>query len=175
MLLPRQLEADGTAEIIRQALLTRTARLWTGGDLYVPLIPASEGLQKVLRTGRFNNHIRYGLEATSAKLESEKKGIANVRQRHGVDGVLYGDRISRLLLISNDGAERFYRHIEHILRLHAPRVLGCLLDIDSNGLGTMATCKERRIKLVMVEHKDLVSDVLRAIAADYSANDLSIA
>ena len=46
----------------------------------------------------------------------------------------YGDRLSRLLLFSNDGAERFYRNIEQALETHAPRLLGCLLNIDGEAL-----------------------------------------
>ncbi len=35
--LPRGLEADGTAETIRQILMTRTVELWFSSDLSVPI------------------------------------------------------------------------------------------------------------------------------------------
>jgi len=100
------------------------------------------------------------LESISEKLESEKRGIANVRSQTDDP---YGDRFSRLLLFSNDGAERFYRHIEQAMQAHAPRLLGCFLDIDGGALGHLITGKEGVIKIVMAEHKDAVSGVLRAI------------
>jgi hypothetical protein len=161
---PRQLEADNIAEIIRQALMARTVKLWPGGHLDVSMIMMSDPLKKALQKARLKGQIRCGFEAIFDKLESERKGIANVRERQGVP---YGDRVSRLLLFSNDGAERLYRHIEHLLQAHAPRLIGCLLNIDGSSLGNLITGKDRKIKLVMAEHKEVVSDILRAIIANH--------
>ena len=161
---PRQLEADNAAEIIRQALMARTVKLWPGGRLDVSIIAMSDQLKKALQKARLKGQIRCGFEAIRDKLESEKKGIANVRERHGAS---YGDRVSRLLLFSNDGAERLYRHLEDLLLAHAPRLLGCLLDIDGNTLGKIITGKDRQIRVVMAEHKEAVSEILRGIIADY--------
>jgi hypothetical protein len=157
---PRQLEADETAETIRKALMARTVKLWPGGTLDVARITMDDPLKKVLRTARLKGQICFGFEAIFDRLESERKGIMNVRERRRAP---YGDRVSRLLLFSNDGAERFYRHIEFLLQAHAPRLLGCLLDIDGCALGNLLTGKDRQIKLVMAEHKDVVSETLRTI------------
>lgn len=80
--------------------------------------------------------------------------------------VLHGNRISRLLFFSNDGAERFYRHIEQTLLEHTPRLLGCLLDIDGSALGHLITGKSGIIKIIMIDHKDAVSDVLNALITE---------
>jgi hypothetical protein len=160
MRFPRQMEADGTAEIIRRALMARTVKLWPGGDLDVSMITMSDPLKKMLKKARHKGQIRCGYEAIFDKLERERKGISSVRERKSGP---YGDRVSRLLLFSNDGAERFYRHIEHLLQAHAPRLLGCLLDINSSALGNVITGKDRMIKLVMAEHKEVVSEILRTI------------
>jgi hypothetical protein len=157
---PRQLEADNTAETIRQTLMARTVKLWPGGNLDVSVITMSDPLKKVLQKARLRGQIRYGFEAIFDKLENEKKGIANIRERKDSP---YGDRVSRLLLFSNDGAERFYRHIENLLQAHAPRLLGCFLDIDGIALGNLITGKDRKIKLVMAEHKEVVSETLRTL------------
>jgi hypothetical protein len=161
---PRQLEADGNAESIRQVLMARTAKLWPAGHLNVSIITMSDPLKKVLQKARLKGQMRCGFEAIFDKLESERKGIANVRTRQGAH---YGDRVSRLLLFSNDGAERLYRHIEHLLQAHAPRLLGCLLNIDGIALGNLITGKDRKIKLVMAEHKEVVSEILRGIIAGH--------
>lgn len=161
---PRQLEADGNAETIRQALMASTAKLWPGGSLDVSMITMSGPLREALQKARLKGQIRCGFEAILDKLEGERKGIANVRERQGAP---YGDRVSRLLLFSNDGAERLYRHLEHLLQAHAPRLLGCLLDIDGIVLGKIITGKDRQIKVVMAEHKEAVSDILRAIIAGH--------
>ena len=159
---PRQLEADGTAEAVRKALLVRTVKLWPGSELDVAMITMGDPLKKALRTARFRGQIRCGFEAIFDRLESERNGIMNVRERRSVP---YGDRVSRLLLFSNDGADRFYRHIESLLQTHAPRVLGCLLDCDGWVLGNLLTGKDKRIKIAMVEQKDAVSETLRTMVA----------
>jgi len=162
MRFPRQLEADGSDETIRGELMARTSRLWPGGEIDVPVISLSEPMKIALKQARLRSRIRFGFEPILQKLTGEKKGITNVREQ---TDALYGDRISRLLLFSNDGAERFYRHIEQILEAHAPRLLGCLLDIDGAALGELFTGKGSVIKIVMAEHKDVVSDVLRALVS----------
>jgi hypothetical protein len=159
---PRQLEADGDAEDIRAVLMARTVKLWPGGSLDVSMITMSDPLKEALQKARLKGRIRCGFEAIVDRLESERKGIANVRERHGAP---YGDRVSRLLLFSNDGAERLYRHLEQLLLAHASRLLGCLLDIDGITLGNIIAGKDRQIKVVMAEHKEAVSDILRAIVA----------
>ena len=159
MRLPRQLEADGSAESIRGELLARTSKLWPGGAIDVPVITLSEPMKAALKQARLQGRIRFGFEPILQKLAGEKKGISAVREQTDVP---YGERISRLLLFSNDGAERFYRHIEQVLEAHAPRLLGCLLDIDGTALGELFTGKGGVIKIIMAEHKDVVADVLRA-------------
>lgn len=160
MRFPRQLEFEQDPETIRRTLTERTARLWSGGDLDVPLITTTDPLRNALRTAVLKGQIRYGFEGIGDRLKKEEAGITSVRERHSLP---QGERISRLILFSNDGAARFYRHIEHLLRSYAPRVLGCLLDMDSSALGKLITGKDRQIKVIMAEHKDAVSEILRAI------------
>jgi hypothetical protein len=162
MQFPRQLEADYDAETIRRVLTKRTVRLWSGGDLHVPLIEMADHLKKVLERAMAKGHIRCGFEEIAERLKNERAGIEHVEKRRGIT---HGDRVSRLILFSNDGAERLYRHIEQLLRSHSPRLLGCLLDIDSSAFGELMTGRARQIKVVMAEHKDTVSEALRAVLA----------
>jgi hypothetical protein len=157
---PRELEAENTAEAIRQALLARTVKFRPQSDFVVPRIEVATPLKNALKKVRLRGQIRCGFEDIASKLESERIGIAGVRERTDAP---YGKRISRLLLFSNDGAERLYRHIEHILKVHSPRLLGCLLNIDSEAFGHLITNKDSKIKIVMVEHKDAVCEILRAM------------
>jgi len=144
--------------------MARTTKIWPGGEIDVPVINLSEPMKIALKQARLRSRIRFGFEPILQKLAGEKKGITAVREQTDAP---YGDRISRLLLFSNDGAERFYRHIELILEAHAPRLLGCLLDIDGAALGELFTGKGSVIKIVMAEHKNVVSDVLRALVAGH--------
>ena len=142
--------------------MVRIVQLWSGSDLSVPMITMGDPLKKALQRANIRGQVRCGLEAISDKLEMERRGIALLREGKGLPT---GDRVSRLLLMSNDGAQRFYRHIEHLLQLHAPRLLGCMLDMDGNALGRVITGKEKQIKVIMAEHKEAVSEILRALLA----------
>jgi hypothetical protein len=160
MRLPRELEADRTAGDIRQVLMARTVTLLPGGDLSVPMITMGDPLIKVLQRANLNGQVRCGLEAISDKLANERRGIDHLREEKGLPT---GERVSRLLLVSNDGAQRFYRQIEHLLQFHGPRLLGCMLDMDGSALGSLITGKERQIKVIMAEHKGVVSEILRTL------------
>jgi hypothetical protein len=156
---PRQLEMDGSADMIRRTLMSHTTKLWAGSAVDVPVLTLAKPLQAALLRARLQGRIRCGIDPIFENLAGEKKGITLIRDQSNTP---YGERLSRLLLFSNDGAERFYRRIEQALQNHAPRLLGCLLDMDGSALGQMITGKEGIIKIIMIEHKDGVSDILRA-------------
>jgi hypothetical protein len=156
---PRQLEASGTAEKIRQALAVRKTMLGPAGKMEVPVLSMDELLTGAIKRARLQRRIRFGFDDIFEKLAAEKKGIDELLQKTKSQ---QNDRISRLLLFSNDGAERLYRHIEQTLIEHHLRILGCQLDIDSKTLGQLITGRSTGIKVILVEHKDAVSDVLRA-------------
>ena len=160
MRLPRELEADGTAGTICRLLMTRTVQLSPCGDFSVPLITMGDPLKKVLQRANLNGQIRWGLEAISDKLARERRGIDHLRKGKGLPT---GERVSRLLLISNDGSQRFYRQVEHLIQIHAPRLLGGMIDMDGSGLGCLITGKERQVKVIMAEHKGVVSEILRTL------------
>jgi len=75
MRLPRQLEADGSDETIRGELLARTSKLWTGGEIDVPVITLSEPMKAALKQARLQGRIRFGFEPILQKLAGEKKGF----------------------------------------------------------------------------------------------------
>jgi len=160
---PRQLEADGSAEKIREVLAVRKTRLWLEGKMEVPVLNVSKTLVDAIKRARMQRRVRYGFDDIFDKLAAEKKGIDEVLQKTKSP---QQDRISRLLLFSNDGVERLNRHIEQTLTEHHLRILGCQLDIDSKKLGELITGRSAGIKVILVEHKDAVSDVLRAVLED---------
>ncbi|PKN18599.1 MAG: hypothetical protein CVU71_14060 [Deltaproteobacteria bacterium HGW-Deltaproteobacteria-6] len=160
---PRQLEAEGSAEKIREALGARQTRLGAEGKMEVPVLNASKALVEAIKRARMQRRVRFGFDDIFDKLASEKKGIDEMLQKTKSP---QQDRISRLLLFSNDGVERLYRHIEQTLTEHHLRILGCQLDIDSKKLGQLITGRSAAIKVILVEHKDAVSDVLRAALSD---------
>jgi len=76
-----------------------------------------------------------------------------------------GQRVSRLLVIADDGAERFYRNVEGVVRRHAPRVLALRLSTDERMLGNLLFGPNQVARLLLVEHKNAVSAILLALVA----------
>jgi len=163
---PRELEATDASEAIRRVLLARIIKIRPDSDFIVPRIEPGKPLEDALRKSRLRGQIRLGFEDIADKLENERAGIISV---HRSTDALYGGRISRLLLFSNDGAERLYRHIEELLKIHSPRILGCLLNADSAALGRLINRRDSKIKIVMADHKDAVCEILRAMIASSNA------
>lgn len=74
-----------------------------------------------------------------------------------------GVRVSRLLVLADDGAERFYRHVETVLRRHGPRVLAVRVEVDAGALGELLFGPGHLVRLLMIEHKKAVCAVLLAM------------
>lgn len=157
---PRQLEADGAADKIRRILLMRQTLLYAEGAWEAPLLRVDERFEGALKKARMQRRVRLGLEDILEKLAAEKKGLDDLRQK---TALIQQERISRLLLFSNDGSLRLYRHIEQTLTIHFPRILGVMLDLDGKALGRIITGRSSGIKVILIEHKDAVADILRAL------------
>jgi hypothetical protein len=67
--------------------------------------------------------------------------------------------------MSNDGAERFYRKVESILREHGQRVMAIRVNADSVVLGETIFGPEKTVKLLLIDHKESVAAVLLAMTA----------
>jgi hypothetical protein len=104
------------------------------------------------------------LENAEHALAAEERGMEMADRKSGVPR---GVRVSRLLLLANDGADRFYRQIEALLRRHGPRVLAVLLEIDETGLGELLFGPGSVARLLMLEHKQAVGSVLLAMAGQW--------
>ena len=78
--------------------------------------------------------------------------------------VLASFTASRLLVMADDGAERFYRQVERLLLRHGPRVLAVRLEVDADTLGEVVFGPGRRARLLLLDHKEAVSGVLLSMA-----------
>lgn len=161
--LPKVVEADPRARHIHRILRTRTRPLWKGSKREVPTCPLSPELVKILRNAHRVGRLVRGLDDAGQRLANEDRGMG-IADRHS--GVPRGVRVSRLLLIADDGAERFYRQVEALLRRHGPRVLALRLDVDAEALGGLLFGTGHRARLLMLSRKEAVSAFLLALAGD---------
>ena len=154
--LPREIEVDRDADAIRARLAEGGCRLWTGGTMTVPVLPLTAELVSALGAARGGGRLVLGLEAVADALANEARGLA---RRAGGEG---GARVSRLLFVSEDGAERFYRQVERLATEHAPRLLVLMLACEAPALGYATTGRETPVKAVLARHKEAVASLLRA-------------
>jgi hypothetical protein len=123
--------------------------------------PMDDALAKALQSAHSAGRVVRGLEGAEQTLAAEERGL---RIADDKSGARRGARVSRLLLVSNDGAERFYRQVEALLRTHGRRVLAVRIAADAETLGSLLFGPGRRARLLMLEHKDAVASTLLALA-----------
>jgi hypothetical protein len=158
--LPREIEADPAHAAIRARLAAETRALWAGGQAVVPVLPFDTPLGDALGAAGRAGHLVLGVERAEDALAAEAHGLTVAARR---SGAAPGARVSRLLLVTHDGAERLYRHIERLTATHAPRVLTAVVAADAATLGRTTTGREATVKVVLVQHKQAVAALLRAL------------
>lgn len=165
--LPRGID-DPDAAALAGELVARAQPLWAGALLGATRVETSAALESALKSAYSAGRIVRGMEAAERALALEQRGLEQVDRATGVPR---GGRVSRLLVLADDGSERFYRDVESLLRRHAPRVLALRLDVGEAGLGRLLFGPDEVARLVLVEHRESVSAVLLALAAAWGGKD----
>jgi hypothetical protein len=163
--LPKAIESDSRASQLLCVLTANSKLLWPGGTVNVPEAQLNGALWEVLLSIHHAGQVVRGLEKAEQKLATEARGQGMVDRK---SGVTRGVRISRLLILTNDGAERFYRQVESLLRRHQPRVIAVRLATDAKGLGEMLYGPGRMARLLLIEHKAAVGAALLALADQWA-------
>jgi hypothetical protein len=159
--LPRQVESDPRAQQLLRILTTKTRLLWQGGEFEVPVTALSSELAMALQKALGAGQVVRSLESAERTLAAEERGLSLVDRQSVVPR---GVRVSRLLVMADDGAERFYRQVERLLLRHGPRVLAVRLEVDADTLGELVFGPGRRARLLLLNHKEGVSGVLLSMA-----------
>lgn len=163
--LPKQLQSEPVAAKLARELADRARPLRADGEFRAVQIEPSPPLEAALQAAFTAGRIVRGFEGAERVLAAEEKGLQHVDRTSGVER---GQRVSRLLVLADDGSERFYREVEFLLQRHAPRVLALRLSVDERGLGQPIFGPDQVARLLLVEHKDAVSAVLLALANTWS-------
>lgn len=161
--LPKLVESDPRGAALRQRLIDHAQPIRPGSNVSVPVAQFA-GLESVLQSAHRAGRVVRGLETAARALAAEDRGLRMVDQRSGVPR---GGRVSRLLLLASDGTGGFYRQVENLLGRHAPRVLAIRLDVDAAGLGAPLFGVGRTTRLLMIQHKEAVAEVLFAVGEQF--------
>lgn len=163
--LPKLVEADPRGSRLLENLTVHARPLWRSGEMKIPVVMMSAELAEALRGIYAGGQVIRSLEDAEQALAAEERGLRMADRRAGAPR---GVRVSRLILLANDGAERFYRNVETLLERHGPRILAVRLEIDAGGLGERLFGRGHMARLVMLTHKRAVSSALLAMAGSLS-------
>ena len=158
--LPKKLESTEAGEKILAALNLRLETSGAKCPYLIPLFPASRSIINALYAARRSGRLIRGIEDAEKKLTAEGAGIAYSDRKTGTDRT---QRISRAIIVTNDGSERFYRQTKKLVRQNSPRVLAIQLDITSFELGKMLFGPDQRVLFLLVSHKDAVINFLMSL------------
>lgn len=158
--LPKLVESDPRGTALHQTLVEHAQPIRDGSEISVA-VARFDGLESALLSAHRAGRVVRGLETAERSLAAEEHGL---RLADESSGVRRKGRVSRLLLLANDGSDGFYRQVENLLRRHGPRVLGIRLDVDATSLGAPLFGAGRTTRLLMIQHKEAVAAVLLAIA-----------
>jgi hypothetical protein len=158
--LPRKIETLPEHEALKKLLTQDRQLLWEKGTVEVSAVHWSTALEQTLVKAVSFKQIERGLERIEQVLDNEKKGLVALQKKQGTP---LANRVSRILLIANDGAERFYRACESTLLHHQDRVMGLLLDVDSAELGRGLFGPEKPVKAILVSDKEAAVHVLLSL------------
>jgi hypothetical protein len=164
--LPKSIESDPRTSQLLGALTDHSHLLWQGGTVKVPEAKLNDALKEVLLAAYHAGQVVRSLQKADQKLAAEARGQGMADQKSGVPR---GMRISRLLILASDGAERFYRQVESLLQRHGSRVMAVRLQVDADQLGGMLYGPGRAARLLMMEHKAAVGAALLALADQWTA------
>ena len=159
--LPKLVEADPRGQELFSRLTAHARPLWSEGKIRVPTVAFNPALAEALRVAHRAGQLVRSLENAERKLAAEGRGLDLVDKKSGVSR---GERVSRLLVLADNGAERFYRQVEKLLRQHGPRVMAVRLDVEAETLGQTLFGSSSRVLLLLLDHKEAVSAVLLALA-----------
>ncbi|MDA8124297.1 MAG: hypothetical protein M0009_03805 [Deltaproteobacteria bacterium] len=165
--LPKTVESDPRGSQLLRDLTTQSRLLWPKSAIGTPVAVLTAELAAALRNAYGAGQVVRGLETAERRLAAEERGLQMAAKQAGTPR---GVRISRLLLLANDGAERFYRNIETLLLRHGLRVLAVRLELDEKGLGELLFGPGHVARLLMLEHKQAVASVLLALAGQWEAS-----
>ena len=132
------------------------------GKLQVPHWQSDARLKKALIAIAAMSQLTPGLEAASKSLGRERQGLELLVTKAGQT---QNARLSRLLLLSNDGSERFYHDAESLLLQYTGRLLGCVLDATSEELGAVLLPPQKIAKALMIEDRKALEHFLVAIVS----------
>lgn len=156
--LPSAVESDPRHEQVKAVLSKDRQVLWENGKISIPNVSFTPNLEAVLLKILEKQHLIKGVAQAERALEREKRGLDRGQEKKGITTT--ANRISRLLIIAQDGTQRLNRACESMLYRYSERLWGIRLDVSSEVLSKKIFQVEQPVKVLLVTDRDAVSEVL---------------
>ena len=155
MKLHKQLEKEGVASDVRAALEAERIELYSASEIYIPVLKLTPNLRTNIFHAKSLGELVIGYAAIVKALSNELRGLQKIDS--------LSDRVSRLLMVTNDGSPRFYREFAFLQKRQGPRILICRLDVDSVLMADILGLKDQVVKAVLLNKKKSVVNVLKSL------------
>ncbi len=157
MKLPKQLAEGNIEEDVHAVLEKESIELYAGSKTFIPALKLNPELRKNLFYAKSLGALIFGYEAIEKYLANELQGLKKVDNQ--------SERVSRMLIVTNDGSPRFYRQLEFLQKKHGERVLICRLDVGSVLMGDILGLKKKMVKAVLLNRKKSLVNVFKSLLA----------
>ncbi len=154
MKLPKQLDKENIDSDVRAVLEQEKIEICNGSDIHISVLKLNPELRKQVFYAKSRDELIIGYQDIEKVLKNEQHGLQKAN--------IQSDRVSRLLIVTNDGSPRFYRQLEFLHHKQGGRVLICRLDVDSSAMGSILELKDKQVKAVLLNRKESVVNVLKS-------------
>jgi hypothetical protein len=158
--LPKGLQSHPCHQKIEALFTQDLQKLWSKGKILVPTWEFSPSFAKALHSAVLNRHVVHGLEESSKNLERQQLGLTHLQQQ---TGQVQNERLSRLIIFSSDGSERFYRDAESLLLRHKGRLMGCIAKISAEEMGAQLIPPHPLVKALLINDRKALEEFLVAL------------
>jgi hypothetical protein len=160
--LPKNIVTHPNVAAMEQLFCRDMRLLHANGRLKVPRWDFDEKCRNALGIVYGFKHLTQGLESIGKSLDKELNGLKALKEQ---PGQTQNQRLSRLVILSNDGSERFYHQAESLLVKHADRALACIVEATAEELGEAFTKKANPAKALLIDDRKALEAFLSALAA----------
>jgi hypothetical protein len=167
--LPKSLQTPELELRLEKALAAQSRPLFDGCDEDAPYLSLNKSITDLLRSCRRAGHLVGGLEKITAQIGSEEQGFAALQKRGQANTPKSSTRI---LLLCDEGSERFYRDALRLCRRHTPWVGLVRLQLAPSECASLFFGSQTStVKALLIDHKDWVKRFFETWLEDSSANE----
>jgi len=155
MKLPKELEEESIESEVLVALERERVPLWSDSPVQIPVLSLTEALRTSIFRAKAIGDVTIGYEAIEKLLANEQHGLQKQDSKQ--------ERITRLLIVTNDGSPRFYRELGFLEKRHGSRVLICRMNVGSALMGEILGLKGSGVKAILLNRKRSVVQSLKSL------------